>query len=276
MPTDYLKKDEFVPIGLDLELGEQIHINHEDCPAGQDTKRRLYIKRGDDDGNDIIMAYCHNCTKRGTHSESYSRVLGAKKESKQRINGSSNLLPRDHTGVWDEWDVRGTTWVRNGGIDESRSQRWGLGYSPSSNRVVIPINDQTDGSLMGYQLRSLSAVDSPKYLTVKNKTPFYWYSGKVNSTLVIVEDVLSGIRCEKYCSSIALLSSGMSDEVYAFIAGSGHTNFIVYLDNDNRQVKVSQLSMVNRLKLLGNVRIIKSDKDPKELNEKELEEKLNV
>ncbi len=39
----------------------QIHVNHIDCPAGYDSKRRLYIKRVFGGA----VAYCHHCNESG-------------------------------------------------------------------------------------------------------------------------------------------------------------------------------------------------------------------
>jgi hypothetical protein len=129
---------------------------------------------------------------------------------------------------------------------------------------------------MGYQMRSLNAVDKEKYLTVRNTSPLFWYSGQVSTKLVIVEDILSAIRVSKFHSSIAILSSGMPDDLYAIIGKSNYTDFVIFLDNDNAQVKKNQLKIAQKLSLLGNVRVIKSDKDPKEMSDNELKDILNV
>lgn len=272
---DYLKRNEYVPIGEDLEIGEQVHINHKDCPAGQDTKRRLYIKRGDEDGNDVILAYCQHCSRSGAYRKPYARSIRPKKEVTGTNELSNGTLPSDCTGDWEEWPLRGRLWLLHGGISECDGRKYGLTYSPKHDRVVLPVYNTSSGKLKGYQMRSLNEVDKPKYLTEVFEKPFYWYSGHVSDTLVIVEDILSAIRVSKYHSSIAVLSSGMSDDVYSIIGKSKYTNFIVYLDNDNAQVKKSQLKIANKLKLLGKVTVIKSDKDPKELSDTELERILN-
>ena len=40
--------------------GETIRVNHEDCYAGEDTRRRLYITRVQADPT-LLVGYCHNC-----------------------------------------------------------------------------------------------------------------------------------------------------------------------------------------------------------------------
>lgn len=49
-------------------------LNHQDCPAGTDLRRRLYVTHKDDGG---ILGYCHNCgaTGRATAGGPRLRVL---------------------------------------------------------------------------------------------------------------------------------------------------------------------------------------------------------
>ena len=47
-----------------IERGETVRINHDPCPSGVDTKRRLYITRVQADPRKVI-AYCHNCQDDG-------------------------------------------------------------------------------------------------------------------------------------------------------------------------------------------------------------------
>lgn len=46
-------------------MAGQTHINHQDCPAGSDTKKRLYITVTDD--NTMVLAFCHHCSQRGAY-----------------------------------------------------------------------------------------------------------------------------------------------------------------------------------------------------------------
>ena len=43
--------------GNTLYTGQTMRINHEECPAGKDTRRRFYITRKPD----VLLGYCHNC-----------------------------------------------------------------------------------------------------------------------------------------------------------------------------------------------------------------------
>lgn len=48
-----------------MPAGAQTNMDHALCPAGVDTKGRLYVKVSDDDS--MILAYCHHCGGRGFH-----------------------------------------------------------------------------------------------------------------------------------------------------------------------------------------------------------------
>lgn len=270
----YLRYEEFVSLGQELEIGEQIHINHEDCDAGEDSKRRLYIKRGDDDGNDIILAYCHHCGKSGRYNDSFSKVKKARQGLHHVTTSTTrdNKIPRDAITSWNDWTKEARVWVSQYGITEEESVRWGLTYSKFYDKVCLPF--RIDGDLHGFQLRALHKDITPKYDTRRIISPTCWYSGKVSDTLTIVEDILSGIKCARHTSSLAVLGSGLSDEVFEFISSQGFTNFNVFLDNDNRHVKKNQLVLKNRLELLGNVKIIKELHDPKEFSDEQLKELL--
>lgn len=57
-----IPKDVIRSVGLSLASGETDHINHDDCPAGEDTKGRLYVTKTD---NGMLLAYCHHCGGKG-------------------------------------------------------------------------------------------------------------------------------------------------------------------------------------------------------------------
>jgi len=266
--THYLPHIEFVPEGEDLEYGEQIHINHQNCDAGVDTKRRLYIKRGDDNGTDAILAHCHHCGKSGYYNATNAPAKPKSKRNKPLGNGGHVALPRDFTKDWNDWPKQARIWIGVSGVGEATAHKWGIGYSKEYNRVVVP--SYRNGELLGYQLRSLDKEDQPKYITYADEKPLYWYSGRTCPTLVIVEDVLSAIRCSEHVDAAALLGSDINDTLYALIAEQGYENFLIFLDNDNRQVKLNQMRIKRKLDILGNTRIIKESKDPKCFDSTEL------
>lgn len=46
-------------------LNATVHVNHQDCPAGVDTKRRLYATPTEDGSG--VLFYCHHCQGKGIY-----------------------------------------------------------------------------------------------------------------------------------------------------------------------------------------------------------------
>src|SRR5271165_6572543 len=82
IPAEYKKGEK------SLALGEQIHINHEDCSAGIDVKRRLYIKRVPGG----LISYCHHCSGSG-----FFRL-----DDYPKIEGQDNYKDTDSLRKWIE------------------------------------------------------------------------------------------------------------------------------------------------------------------------------
>ncbi len=58
-----LRSSEYMPYATAHRGTER--VNHDDCPAGTDNKRRLYVTRKED-GH--VVAYCYNCGYSGATS----------------------------------------------------------------------------------------------------------------------------------------------------------------------------------------------------------------
>jgi hypothetical protein len=118
--------------------------------------------------------------------------------------------------------------------------------------------------------------DEAKYLAMsKERDKFVLYSNKGTSDVTVVEDALSFIRISRLTSCVCLFGTSMSDRVLNMVRDN-HTQYNIWLDNDNRQVKIKQLNLKNKLELFGNVRMIKTDKDPKLHTDTELKEVLRL
>jgi len=264
----YLAKEEYLPFAPD-EYGKQIHINHLDCEAGTDTKKRLYIRRLDDGS---VLAYCHHCCKSGRFSETTFRSLGSlKKTTGHSSSGGTTIhLPLDNETNIGEWPSKARAWVYRYGITDEEIKQYGIGYSPRARRVILPAWE--DGELLGYQARKIFQEDPlPKYITYHNKKNYVWKDlTSTNNILVICEDVLSAIKLHRFYASMALLSTYLHKSNYHFVFG--YEKVLIYLDNNNPEVKLKALSLKKELEMyLPLVKIISIERDPKELSNSELE-----
>lgn len=276
---NYLPKEDYVPYAPDIE-GEQVHVNHTNCPAGTDTKQRLYIKRNEHG----ILAYCHHCNERGFQPDTHIpdiRTLRKRQKDKAGVGesrGGYNTtldLPRDFSTDIGEWPVKARAWLYKASLTDGDISYARIGFSKSLSRIVLPVYLPSGVGL--YQTRRIFEQDTgPKYLTVGNtKSVCCVYSrcsGSALDNVVVVEDILSGIRVSKYASALVLLGSSLHDRHIEHILSSGYKKCLIYLDNDNPKIVLSAVKM--RLKLdmiLDNVATCDVKGDPKNKSDKELQ-----
>jgi hypothetical protein len=269
---DYLPFSDFVDLGKPLLKGEIKRFYH--CKDGKENGR-LYIKKNEDGS---IIAFCHHCGKKGYYKnkEDYTLpVLNANGRYQYPTMENSHVnkiyLPPDIMFKIDDWPLPARVWVRKYQITDDEVQKFGLGYSPKLRRVILPIYNEK--GLVLYQARKLFKEDEgSKYNTVMKKGEYiYGYiTGEGRSdSCCIVEDLLSGIRVSRFTDVVVLLSTNLNNKVINIL--SQYQEVRIFLDNDNTQVKLKQLQIQRRLELfVGNVRIIRSYKDPKEFDHIEL------
>lgn len=122
--------------------------------------------------------------------------------------------------------------------------------------------------LVGFQARRIEA-EGPKWLSIySDKSKFYVYYRRHTDTCVVVEDIVSGMRCARHLSTYVLLGAHISDTGLNQI--KHHKEFLIFLDDDNTQVRMNQLKLKKQLELFGKVRIIHRGTDPKNLSEVDL------
>lgn len=265
----YLNKEEYLPFAPE-EADTQVHVNHAGCEAGVDTKRRLYIRRLDD--GSTILAHCHHCGKSGSYRENKFRSLASLKRASEYTNSSTNTisLPADYETSVREWPAKARAWIYRYGITDAEITKYGIGYSNRERRVVLP--SWEDGVLLGYQTRRIFDEDTgPKYTTYYNKKNFVWKDlTSTNNILVICEDVLSAIKLHRCYASMALLSTHLHKNNIKYLFG--YDEIMIYLDNNNSEVKMNSLKIKQELLLyVPKVKIIERECDPKTLSNNELE-----
>lgn len=243
--------------------GQQIHINHDDCPAGVDRKRRLYIKRKYDG---TILAFCHHCGLSGYVSVpcvagSYTPkgLRGDGGSSSRSHDGAYAVTGEGRVGRWRDCERR---WVLRY-LDDELVTKYGIKYDSSQERIALPI--WYYGKCVGAQYRSLKG--KPKYITQYaagfKGTPCCL--GTDSESLVLTEDIISAIMVREVTGfrTVALLGTNLNDNGAAALLGAD--NVWVWLDNDNADVKQKQRLIYNRSCALtgGFVKIVRTDTDPK-------------
>jgi hypothetical protein len=247
-----------------LSDGEQTHINHPQCPAGADRKRRLYIKR---DGA-VLLGKCHHCGQGGSWCLGRQSYIRRRKTHKsvQKL-----YLPRDFTTDPAECHVLANVWFNKYGITDEEREHYNLGWSEQWKRAILPI--WQGGQLIAYQARRLLPGDEgPKYMTRRLESagrPFFtggWGEDLGFDTMVIVEDILSAIKVGRYVTTTAILTGAMSQEIVAGVLRYKPKRVVVWLDDDNPAIRQSQRRILRRIAPYADVhRVTGVGADPKEL-----------
>lgn len=260
---------------LPSAIGEQTRINHTNCPAGEDTRQRLYIKR---ESETLYVAYCHNCTKWGA----LKVVEGSSwKYVNPRLTTVDTLLtpepvPPDLIDLNSSWaaDSKALKYVRKyldklGGVFRIIDKI--VFYSPSLKRIVYHIKD---GDNSFWQARDCSGVLKNKYYTGKNqnKNAIVISNGVDKDVCVITEDIMSSIMVAstEKVDAIPLLGTTPANFPQLVEKLSKYKKVIVWLDNDEAGGKGS-IELTQRLQMLGSFLVAQvfTSNDPKEydLNE---------
>jgi hypothetical protein len=242
-------------------------FNHDDCPAGTDTKRRLYITRKEDG---IIVGYCHNCGSSGVavgSGSTYKRTAAIVTDTKVK----EVTMPPNIEFEPKLWPKEAIDWVQKAGLPLTTVKKYALAYDLDSRRVLIPKYD-VDNRLVMWQSRRVhdDLELTPKYITeVQIDACVHDPLGTRGEVVVLCEDMLSAIKIDALAGYdvIPLFSSNVKiDKLLTPTAK--YDTIVVWLDNDNTEVKRHRDSIARQLRSLGKrVEVITRLSDPKHRHE---------
>lgn len=255
---------EYLPVeGVDP--GETVNVHH--CKQGRGNDR-LYITRKDDG----YLYYCHHCGFAGFQRADYvarSKAVPARKETVGDADYHDVHRAADDLGSWAGW---AREWVGASGITDAELIRHGFRYLPVADRVMYPA--YLGGTHLGYQARCRAGA-GPKYLTYsKGLGQLVLGVGPAPSSkpCVLVEDALSAIRVGRQFPSVALFGTNLTEVRLAWLI-ENYDRFVVWLDDDNAEVRRNTRRLHRRLSLFGPcVTITGVGKDPKHCTDVEIGE----
>lgn len=280
MADDWIQIYKYMDVIDELEQGETVRVNHDDCPAGQDNKRRLYLTKPAH--TDVVLGYCHNCNGKGVrtapgsfrkdiHTRAASFVLPA--------GGKFRIPPKLEIGPG-TWPNDAHTWRIQKGLSNEDCTQHCIAHDPNTNQMYLPIyssvtlrvDGQTDKKeLIGYQMRRLRG-DGPKYTTVlKDKSIIpstYLDSGPFATRVVLVEDLASGIVVAKQChrDEAVMVNYGVKNTPQVLDRCSASLKMgLVWLDNDNDHVRAQARAIARTWGLISgkDIDVQTQYKDPK-------------
>jgi len=255
-----------------LEEGDKIRINHDspDCDGGSDSM----IVEKKDDGS--LSIYCFRCRRSGYFSNGPTlKSAKARASSRATPRGDSTsdkpLVFSGESEV-DKWHPEARAWIRRAGITDEEVSKYGLVYDDSIGRVIIPWRDG-DGNVAHYQTRRIHDDDTaPKYISYwRERLPVVLGLGVGSNTMVFVEDFLSGVKIARQSPVTVLLGVNLAHNVLDLLVKMGYNDFLVWLDDDNLQVKKAQLQIKQTLDKIGKCLIYHAKGvDPKEMTDTEI------
>ena len=233
------------------------------CNGGRTGERTLSVTRM---GNDLLWrchrASCNFAGRSGSKADAvgYTKVPEARGVTGREYLRTAAELPKSVR------EYLATELF----ITEQHIAKWNLGWDESSSRLVQPIRNQY-GDELGCALRALDGRQ-PKSLSHTEQGAMAWHINPLTDGLIIVEDIFSAIRASDYLSSVALLSTHLSDARIEEIKSTGLSPVYLALDGD---VYPQVIRYCQRFRNQIRMVPVKLSKDLKNHTPEELEEFMN-
>jgi hypothetical protein len=258
----------------DMQLNVGYRYEHA-CPTGAGRDKPLVVTR-------IATGwkwYCHRCHEKGikwAKGLSPKEWLRFNQAREVRVNNTVSKVRLPHGCVQDIPAI-GLAWLYKYGLNDYDISYYGIVYSTTLNRVVLPVYDST-GKLVYYQARNLGEITekSPKYMNVKarGRDNIYFKVGDPSlprDRVVLVEDILSAIRVGKQEDAIGLLYAYIPDDLVLSLSKT-YPEIVLWLDPD----KINRMTgRVKRYRSFNiNVKMIRASQDPKFYTDEEIADKL--
>jgi hypothetical protein len=284
-----IKLSDYQGVIDNLQRGQTVGVNHIDCPAGEDTKHRLYITRPSSSAG-AILGYCHNCDSAGALKDGGEEY----RDFGQKLTLVGNKAtpfdkPDNLIACGDRWPDDAVVWRINKGLDVEDCLHAGIKYDQTSHRIFLPIYNQvnklgqfhnTYSTLLGYQLRQIDGT-GPKYYTAQRDVNKPLYTRLTSrragpaALCFLVEDFVSGLAVADTdrLNYDVVVNYGVKVKIEVLSEVSGTKYNVVWLDNDNNHVRSQASTIARTWALISGVDtgVEKAlDRDPKSYSKQEI------
>jgi hypothetical protein len=265
--------------------GEQLNINHEGCPSGEDIKRRLYIKVTDD--GQMVLAFCHHCGQRtgikvpyfGPHATEVPDRGKAQERWNSGLMYFGGAIPI-HALVGSIYvEVITKTPIKYLYTSDTFDMmfdrgHYGIRYHDGHHGRLtgIAIPRYSKEGLVGLDIRFISDIAPMKWdrykLTDEDGNVLCGklsiYNTKGSTTCVLCEDPISAIKLDMAgYAGVALMGTDISSEDLLKLSYL-YDKLVVWLDNDSDPIKEKAEGIYRRaLMFIVNTNIIRALEDPK-------------
>lgn len=267
---------------------ETIRMNHEDCPEGVDTRKRLYISRTKDNA---FLAYCHNCGGRSWRRpvlrniyfepEEFATSITSKIDSTRKALSFyldlSSLIGENFVDLYPPGSNRAMDKIYKCNIDlkHIEAQEWSLGTvrgQTTKSALAYPCGHSDGEREPNYQIWVFEEDGEKNTISIGKSEP-YIYNPDDSPLLVIVEDRLSGIKiAQAGFASLCLHGLKSLSAAYYHALSVMYDTFVVWLDNDVIAAKNAANDIKSTLKMfVDNSFMVDDAADPKYYTEEEIQ-----
>lgn len=248
---------------LPARLGETLDYRHRQCLAAggkDDHKARLRVTLKEPH---TYLWKCHHCGKSGK-ARAYTPNV-----TRQPDKPTGWSIPQDTTY---RLPLDGELWLQEAGLSIERAKHYRIGYSPSKNALVMPIQQLSDGKPVGHILRLLGNAAPTRYLSRLNPERKLAGLKKGLQCCVIVEDWLSAVRiAENDYTAVCLMGTSLSKQGYWELVNTDYLHYLVWLDNDSELVRSKARSIQGTMLALGKECTLHLGKEePKRLTDRQI------
>ena len=271
--SEFLNKDDYLALAPEEAGSVRVNHNSSECTG---SSKSLKITRTDDDR---IIARCYRCGLFGSYGGQLSKYGSYAKATRSMTTKIPRklLLPKDFSSDISTMPAEVRAKLNSYEIEQAEITKYNLGWSDQWNRFIFPV--WRDG-LQGFQARYYgSNPEEPKYVTRYKDSGDLWVYLPCRNPLVlpvkgcvVVEDMLSGIRCAEYTNALVIFGVDMGTSALNYIAEQGHRKTLVFLDDDNPKVKRKAIDIRDSLTMVGQTATIYHSDciDPKEHSKADL------
>lgn len=265
----------WLSLAQNLPLGRTSRCDCPECGEGTNTNAAIinHSTRG-------YSLFCHACgynpfENKGEQTLAELKRIQDLNDAAERFTDENVRLPPDFSKTI---PLVGRLWLYSGGITPSVWEEYGIGYSDTLHRVIIPVYGDT--GLVWYQGRAVHDGQRPKYLNptcAKDGRLFFSHNVDLinESTIIICEDILSAIRVgratrrnlgDKFVGA-SLLGTKLCTS--SIVQLGEFARVIGWFDNDNAGREAAR-TLYKSVSVLTDVTILRSEKDPKRYSDDDI------
>ncbi len=245
----------WLPRAQQLPVGKHARVNH-DCGEG----RTLRIEHN----GEGWRAWCWRCNEGGFVPEEVPLAEKLRRLREQSMAdlaaGLSAVPPEPRVGTLRDWPLGAAQWWLKAGLGAAEAGRLGVYYHPPSDRVILPVPGPLGRGF--WQGRAWQRGRQPKYLGPTLRPAGVvarWGRAEVPT---LTEDILSAMKIGQISEGIAVMGTTVSKAVIEHLLRR-NCAVNVWLDPDAAGRK-GATRIAAQLRACGvEVRVIKSDRDPK-------------